>query len=321
MNRIKWGVTGIILALCMQSSQANLPVTGYLLAEKACPALHSIKKQTNPGGVLLVPGQTYTVTAINKAAATHYLIDLEQPERQQRWVALDCGRFLDNRSTAPLPPPQPAHPQNDYLLAVSWQPAFCQSHQEKPECSSQTAARYDATHLALHGLWPQPKDNAYCGIDSTLKAIDRRNAWHLLPRLDISPALRRELDMFMPGTQSNLQRHEWYKHGSCYGTPENYYRDSVTLMQALNTSAVNRLLAEHIGRNLDSEQIRAAFEQAFGEGAGSKVNVRCEQKRIVELWINLRGNLSEQPFSTLIRQAPAAGPEDCAGGLVDPAGF
>ena len=42
-----------------------------------------------------------------------------------------------------------------YVLAVNWQLAFCETRSRLPECRSQTEDRFDASHFTLHGLWPQ----------------------------------------------------------------------------------------------------------------------------------------------------------------------
>ena len=49
-----------------------------------------------------------------------------------------------------------------YVLAISWEPAFCEDHEGKSECQRETEQTFDATHFSLHGLWPQPKGNFYC---------------------------------------------------------------------------------------------------------------------------------------------------------------
>ena len=59
-----------------------------------------------------------------------------------------------------------------HVLAASWQPAFCETRPAKPECLSQTEDRVDATGFSLHGLWPQPVDNVYCGVPPELRAVD-----------------------------------------------------------------------------------------------------------------------------------------------------
>ena len=312
-----WGVALLFPA----AAQASLPLNGVFQADKTCPALHSIKKNTNPGRLFVQPGQRYPVNAQNRAAATHYLVRIEE---KQRWVSLDCGSLVEGGASASsvAPTTPTGAPSGDFLLAVSWQPAFCQTHQNKKECKTQTADRYDATHPALHGLWPQPKNRAYCNISTTHKAIDRRGAWHLLPKLEISNELRRELDIIMPATASDLQRHEWYKHGSCYGSPEVYYRDSVALMKQLNASAVQGLFADNIGKRLTAKQIRAAFDKSFGAGSGAKVNVRCSGKLVGEIWVNLRGTITAgTSLAKLLKQAPKVRKLSCDGGVIDPAGF
>ena len=67
------------------------------------------------------------------------------------------------------------------LLAVSWQPAFCEQRPKKPECASQTANRYDATHFSLHGLWPGPRSNSYCNIAKFIVDTDKKGRWGNYP--------------------------------------------------------------------------------------------------------------------------------------------
>lgn len=314
---------------------AALPLTtqaaqeGYLIAEQACPAYHSIREATNPGDIKLEPKQVYTVKAKNKVAATHYLVEISKESHTQRWVSVSCGKFvtrLDGAANTPTPTTTPSRSPktNDYLLALSWQPAFCQTHQGKKECKAQTTASTDAKQLSLHGLWPQPINNAYCDIDITQRTIDRRgeDGWRLLPELTYSADLRKDLAVAMPGLASNLDRHEWYKHGTCYGsTPEVYFRDAVNALKQINSSAVGDLFSKNIGKTITANQIRDAFDKSFGKGTGERVNVRCDGKRISELWINLRGASISGTMSDLIHQAPTVRKLDCTSGLVDPAGY
>ncbi|MDF1749406.1 MAG: ribonuclease T, partial [Alphaproteobacteria bacterium] len=120
----------------------------------------------------------------------------------------------------------------DYVLAISWQPGFCETRPSVTECKSQTADRFDATHFTLHGLWPEPRGTVYCGVSPTIQDLDRRNRWDALPDLTLSHELRDQLDQAMPGTQSGLHRHEWIKHGTCSEMPdaEGYYRESLRLL-------------------------------------------------------------------------------------------
>jgi ribonuclease T2 len=318
-----WYLT-ILLAVAVlfaPPGHATIEINGYFIAGENCPAVHSIKKNTNPGNITLTKGMAYPVTAKNKPNETHYLVKIDGDDAMLRWVPVSCGTFLyDCKQKVGA---QPTAAVRDYLLAVSWQPAFCETHREKPECATQTEDRYDAKNFSLHGLWPQPKDNAYCNVGSKDKTIDRHGHWHLLPEVVLTDPTFENLLMTMPGVASNLHRHEWIKHGTCYSdSPETYFRDSLALIGQLNDSKVRDFLAENIGRTITSEDIRRSFEESFGEGAGSKVNVRCNSKQMItELWIHLQGSIDETvSLGELLKHAPATS-VDCPSGVVDSAGF
>lgn len=212
-----------------------------------------------------------------------------------------------------------------FVLAVSWQPAFCETRPEKPECASQTEDRYDASHFALHGLWPQPRENVYCGVPGELRRLDEAGRWQALPAPEVSPPTRAALDRMMPGTRSSLDRHEWIKHGTCYGTdPETYFADSVRLLAELNASAVRDLFAASIGKALAARDIRAAFDRAFGDAAGSRVHVACRRagarRLIVELTISIAGPIAaDRGLGALLQEAPVNF-EGCPAGIVDRVG-
>ena len=42
-----------------------------------------------------------------------------------------------------------------HVFAVAWQPGFCETQPDRRECRNQQQDRFDASHFALHGLWPQ----------------------------------------------------------------------------------------------------------------------------------------------------------------------
>lgn len=285
--------------------------------------------------------RAYPVLEKNKSDATHYRLVIREASPEKRWVAMSCGTLLvDCHSAAPpVTPPEP-QPQPEptpqpqpqpqpqpvagpaYLLAVSWQPGFCEGHKSKPECESQTGERFDATHLTLHGLWPQPMGNDYCDVSNRDERLDERSAWSQLPEPMLSEQTYVDLAVAMPGVASYLHRHEWIKHGTCYGEPaESYFREALALMDQLNDSPVRKLIAEHIGERLDADAIRQSFDQAFGRGSGQKVSVSCSGGLITELQIHLAGDIQpDTPLAGLL--AGGADSElGCRFGKVDAAGF
>ncbi len=217
---------------------------------------------------------------------------------------------------------------DQYVLAVSWQPAFCEQRPNKPECRSQTADRFDASHFTLHGLWPQPRGNVYCNVDPAQIDLDKERQWLSLDALVLAPATRTDLERVMPGSQSGLHRHEWVKHGSCYNnaSAEIYFSHSLRLMRRLNKSVVRDLFAAHVGQHLARAKILAAFDSAFGAGSAAALAIACkadgDRMLISELKLALKGPLdSASNIGELMRAAPPTGGGCPDGGIVDPVGL
>lgn len=216
--------------------------------------------------------------------------------------------------------------EQQYILAVNWQPSFCELHTYKPECVTQTAQRADARQFSLHGLWPQPIGKVYCSVADTTMAIDSRNHWDKLPPLTLTDDTREQLYTVMPGSHSNLHRHEWFKHGTCYGDfAEKYFQHSLKMMDALNNSEVRDLFANNIGRSLTFKTVQEAFDREFGFTAGQKIIMTCAQDDdrtlIVELKIQLAGDLEKLSLPHAIQLAPKISTVDCKYGIVDPVGL
>jgi ribonuclease T2 len=209
-----------------------------------------------------------------------------------------------------------------YVLAVTWQPAFCETEPQKPECRSLTPSRDDASRFALHGLWPS---GSYCGVSQRLIDIDTNESSRNLPEIDLSPETRAALDIAMPGTQSYLERHEWLLHGTCSDVPpEQYFSRAIALLDELNASPVRDLFAGSVGQRLTALEIRDAFEMAFGTGAGHRLRIDCvddgPRSLIAELRIRLYGDVMQQhPLRELIEEATPGG-GGCYFGIVDRVG-
>lgn len=213
----------------------------------------------------------------------------------------------------------------DFTLAVTWQPAFCQRMPRLPECQSQTADRIDARQFSLHGLWPAPRGNVYCDVARPAVELSRRGEWLRFAPLDLPEDLRARLAAAMPGVQSGLDRHEWIKHGTCHTVPEvvTYYEHALALLDALNASRLDEMFYQSAGSILHADTIRAAADLAFGDGAGERIQIVCRtfgpHELIVELRLSLRGDPSA-PLATLLNAAPPR-KTGCRKGLVDAVGL
>ena len=328
-----------VIVLFATAAQAQVKLSGEFTAARACPALQSIKNGTNPGDISIEPGKAYHLLGKNKDEATYYWIEVPGATPFQRWVEVACGSTdasvaatpAPRQNTAPVNTPQGTvkpKPKSRgfggsapyYAFALSWEPTFCEAMRDKAECKAEKPTSWEASHFTLHGLWPQPRRNQFCGVDPKLSALDDQHQWQQLPEPELSPDTKAALDKAMPGTQSVLERHEWIKHGTCYpaGNAEQYFKDEMRLAAEVNASPVQALFAGNIGKQVSAGDIRAAFDQTFGEGAGKKVQVECDrQGRLSGFTLNLRGDI---PAGTDLKTLLAAGDaarNTCDGGMVD----
>lgn len=209
------------------------------------------------------------------------------------------------------------------ILAVSWQPAFCETRPGKPECKSQTAERYDASHFTLHGLWPMRQN--YCGVSQSDIDADKKGRWNDLPEVKLTNGTREALNRVMPGTQSVLERHEWIKHGTCTTlSQEAYFAEAISLVETLNNSPVAGLFAQRVGKTVTQADVQSAFDTAFGAEAGRRVKMRCEKvgarNLVTELTIGLGDGDEKMSLANRIQAAGTTG-FDCPEGIVDPVGI
>ncbi len=212
------------------------------------------------------------------------------------------------------------HAAEQYVLALSWQPTFCQNHQRQKVCRQQNKQDFDAKNFSLHGLWPQGA--SYCKVKDYHRKKDKQGRWGALPELHLSGATRSSLNKVMRGSARFLHRHEWIKHGTCDGrSPEQYYRLSLNLLTEFNHSQVQKLFAKNIGKKITQKQIKAAFEQDYGKGSAQALALRCRRGLIEELRIALhRPNKVDVRLKNVITKRKHLR-SNCRSGIVDAAGF
>lgn len=187
-----------------------------------------------------------------------------------------------------------------YVLALSWEPAFCETRPSKPECTSQTEARFDAANFILHGLWPNRNNDpnhtlGYCDVPQNQIRLDEAGDWCDLPPLGLSAGVAQTLDTTMPGTQSCLQNHEWYKHGTCTGlSADAYYDLGNQLAQKFSQTEFNRTIAANTGRTVERGDLLNQFAAEFG--SSDYLSLRCDEVDgvdvLTEIQITLKKDLT-----------------------------
>jgi len=307
---------------------------------KVCPAFNNMKHTKNSHNVQLDLSKKYTVLDHHKGQNL-ILIKGEQPA--QRWVDDTC--FSSSLSTANSvdeaierigKEPETTKYTKKYedkisdkeisknnLLALSWHNAFCETHRSRKECKrsllSSGKGKYSKNHFVLHGLWPQPRNNVYCNVEKDFVNADKHGQWRDLPCLAMDDEIDARLAKVMPGFASELHKHEWVKHGTCYGTdPQTYFEDAVSLVEQFNDSKVGDYFSKNIGKQVTLKQVRHLFDRSFGVGAGKRVELRCKKGLITELWLHL-GSGSDDLGTVLKRGKQVR--SHCQKGLIDRAGY
>jgi ribonuclease T2 len=258
-----------------------------------CEAYNNMKHTKNSHHVQLHTDQEYTVLKKHKG---QYLVLIKGESIAQRWVDGSCfstKKKSFKKSKKPKHTKKYQKPifinkeaKKQSLLVLSWHNAFCETHRKKTECRN--PKKSEKGKLVLHGLWPQPRNNVYCDVPQKLIAKDKHHQWKSLPNIDIEESTLALMDSYMPGYVSRLHKHEWIKHGTCYGgSADRYYHDALTLASEVDHSAVGKLLRSHVGKKVTLGQIRSAFDHAFGAGAGQRVALKCQGGLITELWIHI----------------------------------
>jgi ribonuclease T2 len=241
-------------------------------------------------------------------------------ERHGRRIALILAAvcFL----AAPAPAQEPLNPVS-YVLALSWQPAFCAVRTTDPACAEMLADQWAGGHFTLHGLWPNVDrnydgrvnaDDNYC-LPASERAVAIDSKWRRLPEPDLSTATRQELERVMPGTESLLERYQWIKHGTCSGfDPDRYFAAAIARTDDVADTEFSRFVALNIGRQVSRRDLIDRFELDFGKGSGRALRLFCTRPEgmpiLAEIRLILRPNRIELPLtrgSLAIPAVPAAG--------------
>jgi len=81
---------------------------------------------------------------------------------------------------------------------------------------------------------------------------------------------------------------------------------------------VPRLFQKNVGKRLRIEQVRRAFDQSFGPGSGSRVELRCKRGFITEVWLHL--GRSDRTLTRALSEGSTVNSR-CRYGIVDRAGY
>ncbi|WP_205876092.1 ribonuclease T2 family protein [Mycobacterium camsae] len=159
------------------------------------------------------------------------------------------------------------------LLVVTWGPSLCKAESSSPGCANGHVSTLGRT-LILHGLWPQPPSEQFCGLPKTV--ADRRGGLHDadLPAVNLPENVTTKLQSMMSDA-TVMARYEWYRHGTCSGvTPAVYYGYAISLTEQVRRT-LDPVFGAAAGGQLSASAVRERFDREFGRGAGMRVGLKC----------------------------------------------
>lgn len=193
---------------------------------------------------------------------------------------------------------------DSYVLALSWQPAFCETKPDKRECETQTPDRYDALYLSLHGLWPNRNTDkkhtfGFCGVKKYIRKLDNTAKWCKMPYPKLTNETKNDLAESMPGYASCLELHEWYKHGTCSGlTADKYFSIANDLVASFAATAMGQYISASAGSMINGDDIFSEFEKDFGAGSRDSLKLHCANvdgaNMLVEVRVYLANPIPER---------------------------
>ena len=200
-------------------------------------------------------------------------------------VLAACSSSGPPPPAVPAPPASPAIAFGFYLLSMTWEPSRCCTESDRQPCP-QLAGSFAATHLTLHGLWPNFTDEQsrgqphawpqYCG---TYQHCEKAEAASCAPGVTVPDELARLAPGYVAGT-GGFATHEWSKHGSCTRlSAAEYFAAELAAIRAIPGEATPDALRAAIGANLP----RDTLQRAFGVPPESVVlgcDARCRLARV-----------------------------------------
>lgn len=301
----------IVAAAFSFGIEASVRVEGEFKATSACEAYQSFRNQTNPGLIKLEIDKSYSVFEVNKLPNPDRVrVIITDAMPKERWVRAECGQSsnlvpVSRPSTQDCRTPDLA---DSYVLALSWQPGFCEL-KDKPECDVRDISSFQAKNFTLHGLWPNKRQ---CGIN--YKDCHGQNynvdGFCDYPTLSLNTETRADLEVRMPSAAhgSCLQRHEWYKHGTCqtHMDVNQYYDIAMRLQDEFNSSGLAEFMSSNIGRTVASQDFFNIFDEAYGENMHKRLTIKCKgsDNNLVDVWINLPDSIeSTSSLQSLIQNS------------------
>ena len=154
------------------------------------------------------------------------------------------------------------------LLVVTWGPSLCKVDPANPGCRSGHVSTLGPA-LILHGLWPQPPTQQFCGVPKGAQPPG-------LSALQLPEAVQTNLQSMMSDA-AVMAPHEWSAHGTCSGLPPSDYFSIVTSLTTQVTAALDPVFKSAEGGHVALSAVRDRLDTEFGRDAGQRAGMTCRE--------------------------------------------
>jgi len=300
-----------LLSFIALQAGASESASGSFVASKSCEAYSSFARQSNPGDARISAGTSYTVREINKTDYDWVRIDVPGAQPKLRWVQRACGtpelEAREERSavraggggeTCSLP-----NQQDSYVLAITWQPGFCEHVNykgTKPECDAMNGGALEAKTLSLHGLWPNKKE---CGTNYGSCSGQP---------FALSTGTIEKVAPWMPNFfyERTFGAYEWNKHGKCQSLPpDEYFIKAVSAVRVVNESEVGKIVLGSTGKSFRVNDFFERVKARYGDQVANTITLVCTQRKYLqEIRVSLALDFAtDRELPQLVSNAKPAG--------------
>jgi len=230
----------------------------------------------------------------------------------------------------------PAGNFSSWILAMEWQPAWnlqaCENTWERSVIAHTTNTSWAATHLSLHGLWPNYQEGwpQYCkGPLGDFTACESHSYSDLCTVQTETSRVFNTSGLWqryaLEYSWSDLGKHEWGKHGGCSGWDQIQFFDVVnkTLQRILAMKGPQQL-SRSAGGSISLDMVNAAFDNK----ASLKCNTHCS---LTGVQLHLEAGPSLEPGNIIdfsesdtscndCKQVMLQSPKPCGGPAPSPPG-
>jgi ribonuclease T2 len=158
-------------------------------------------------------------------------------------------------------------------LVLTWGPSLCAAEPTNAGCKSGHVEAQGPTWI-LHGLWPQPVDEQYCGVPKEIAERASDLHGHHMPSVAMADDVRDTLQS-MVSDASVMAPHEWYAHGTCSGVTPDVFFSNATALTDQARKLLDPMFATAQGGRIQLSAVRDKFDAEYGAGAGERVRLSC----------------------------------------------